>query len=123
MSDRPFTFLKSDKIDRRGNFVDIASRGDTALITLNMNHPFFQEFFDILGKLSEKAKELGKDDEVVEMTEQMQTILLLLLGTFAAAQKEFNRDQNQTAGDFIDKLIHNWTFHLEKNIISIKDKK
>jgi len=122
MSDRPFTFLKSDKIDRRGNFIDIASRGDTVLITLNMNHPFFQEFFDILKKLSEKGKELGKDDEITEMTNKMQTILLLFLGTFAAAQKEFNRDQAQTAGDFIDKLIHNWTFHLEKNVGSLKDK-
>ena len=37
MAEQPFTFLKSDKIDRRGPFIDIASRGGVTLITLNMN--------------------------------------------------------------------------------------
>ena len=45
MAEQPVTFLKSDKIDRLGPFIDIAARGGTALLTLNMKHPFFQKIF------------------------------------------------------------------------------
>ena len=46
MGTNPYSFVKSDQIDKRGNFVDLKTKGQTSLITLNMNHPFFIKFFD-----------------------------------------------------------------------------
>ena len=120
MANQPYSFVKSDSIDKRGNFVDIKSKGKVSLITLNMNHPFFQKFFQILDKLKEDSKnEKELDQEAV--SKQIETIFHLLMGSFAAAQQEFNPDQTQTAQDFIEKLMRNWTFQLDRNADSIQD--
>lgn len=114
MSDRPYVFVKSEDIDRRGDFIDITTRGKTSLISLNMNHPFFRKLFKVLKEL--ESKEDGEGS-----SEKIQTICLLLLGTFAAAKNEFNPEEEYTADEFIDKLLHNWTFHLSKNVDTIKE--
>jgi hypothetical protein len=123
MAEQPFTFRKSDKIDRRGPFIDIASRAGTTLITLNMNHPFFQKFFEIINKIESNVKETEKHDhaEFLDLSKQLETALYLLLGSYAAAQREFTPEQSQTATEFIKKLEHNWTFYLERTSESIKD--
>ena len=115
MGKQPYSFVKSDLIDKRGNFMDLKSRGETSLITLNMNHPFFQKFFDIITNL----KLNPKDDKLEESSKQIETIFYLLMGSFAKAQREFNPDQTQTAQDFIEKLMRNWTYELERNADSI----
>lgn len=121
MSNQPYSFVKSDLIDRRGNFIDIKSRGKISLITLNMNHPFFQKFFEILDSLKGKSIEEKDSEEQEQLSKHMETIFYLLMGSFAAAQREFNLDQTQTAQDFLEKLMHNWTFQLDRNVGSIED--
>ncbi len=116
MANQPYSFVKSDLIDKRGNFVDLKSKGKTSLITLNMNHPFFQKFFEILGNLKK-----GSDKEQEKISKQIETIFYLLMGSFTSAQQEFNPDQTQTARDFIEKLMRNWTYQLDRNADSIKD--
>lgn len=118
MSDRPFTFVKSEDIDRRGDFLESTIEGEKALITFNMNHPFFRKFYEAMRELENHSK---NNDELKELSDKVQTICYLLLGTFVAAQKEFNQESTYSAGDFIEKLMHNWTFHLSKNLDSLKD--
>lgn len=121
MSNQPYSFVKSDLIDKRGNFIDIKSRGKTSLITLNMNHPFFQKFFEILDSLKDKSIEGKEQEEQEQLSKHMETIFYLLMGSFAAAQREFNLDQTQTAQDFLEKLMRNWTYQLDRNVGSIED--
>ena len=118
MSDRPYTFVKSEDIDRRGDFIDITTNGNTSLITLNMNHPFFRKLFEILQELEGKSQ--GKEN-MKGASDKIQTVCLLLLGTFVAAKNEFNPEEEYTANDFMDKLLHNWTFHLSKNVDTLKE--
>lgn len=121
MSNQPYSFVKSDLIDRRGNFIDLKSQGNTSLITLNMKHPFFHKFFEILDGLK---KEVSKGDELEnqeKVSKQIETIFYLLMGSFSAAQQEFDPDQTQTAQDFIEKLMRNWTYQLDRNAGSITD--
>lgn len=121
MSKQPYSFIKSDLVDKRGNFIDLKSRGGTSLITLNMNHPFFQKFFEILDGLKNELKKGEELENQEKVSKQIETIFYLLMGSFAAAQKEFNPDQTQTAQDFIEKLMRNWTFQLDRNADSITD--
>lgn len=116
MANQPFSFVKSDTIDKRGSFIDLKSKGNTSLITLNMNHPFFQKFFQILEKMKNESEEKN-----VESSKQIETIFYLLMGSFASAQGEFDPDQTQTARDFVEKLMRNWTYQLDRNADSIKD--
>ena len=121
MATQPYSFVKSDSIDKRGNFIDLKSKGKVSLITLNMNHPFFQKFFEILDGLKNETKNNGEVEKQEKVSKQIETIFYLLMGSFAAAQQEFNPDQTQTAQDFIEKLMRNWTYQLDRNADSITD--
>jgi len=121
MASQPYSFVKSNLIDKRGNFLDIKSKGKISLLTLNMNHPFFQKFFGILDKLKNKSKGEKELEDEEQVSKQIKTIFYLLMGSFASAQKEFNPDQTQTAQDFMEKLMRNWTYQLDRNVDSIED--
>ena len=121
LNNNPCVFHKNFQMDERGNFIDIVSRGGTTMIHLNMQHPFFHKFYDIIDKLKEKS---SKDETThEEFTEPMEKNLKLLLASFALAKNEFNMEQTQTARDFVDKLILNWTFTLGKHVKSTLEEK
>lgn len=115
LKDNPLALKKDFETDRRGNFMDISSRGSKTIVNLNMQHPFFMKFFEIHKMLEKKSKEY-KDEQLDKLVKDMETNLHLFVCSFVLAQKDFNLEDTQSAGDFIDKLIHNWTHWLEKNV-------
>ena len=121
LSNNPCVFYKNFKMDERGNFIDIVSRGGKMIINLNMQHPFFHKFYDIIDKLKEKLPKDGTSYE--EFTEPMEKNLKLLLASFALAKNEFNMEKTQTARDFVDKLMLNWTYTLGKHVKSTLEEK
>ena len=108
---QPVTFVKSDKIDKQGNFIDVKSYGGISLITLNMKNAFFEKFFDILEEI--KNKSYSESDREL-LSQKTETIFNLLIGSFALAQRQFIIGESQTSEDFVDKLLRNWTFELSK---------
>ena len=109
-------FHKNFGMDGRGNFIDIISRGGNTLIELNMNHPFFKKFFDILEHLPANMM-IHSGDESESASQAIETNLYLFLGGFVHARGDFkNTEESQPIGDILDKLIHNWTFYLGKHV-------
>ena len=112
ISKQPVTFVKSDKIDKQGNFIDVKSHGGTSLITLNMKNAFYEKFFDILEEVKNNSNSEADRDL---LSQKIETLFNLLVGSFALAQRQFIIGESQTSEDFIDKLLRNWTFELSKN--------
>ena len=113
MSNRPITFLKTTKIDASGPFMDIVTQGDATLVSLNMNHPFFQMFFSILDELKNSGNE--------KAYEKIHTLLLLIFGSYTLSQKKFDHDETYEPERFFALLMHNWTFNLRDSTTKIKD--
>ena len=109
----PLAFKKEYTRDERGNFIDIISRGGKTIININMKHPFFRKFYDLLEIIKDDSKQHTKDD-LAKITEELDVNVKLLLGSLALSEREINKEQEQLAGDVLDKLHHSWTFYLEK---------
>ena len=113
MSNRPIVFLKTNKIDSSGPFMDIVTQGDKTLVSLNMNHPFFHKFFDVLNELKNSNNE--------NAYKKIHTLLLLILGSYALSQKKFDLNDTYKTEQFFSLFMHNWTYNLRDSATNIKD--
>ncbi len=113
LANNPIVFYKSYDMDERGNFMDIISKGGKSLLKLNMQHPFFQRFFDLQDDMTSAKKYKKKDLE--NLSQHIETNLQILLGAFVLGKKDLNTERDEQAKDAIDKLLNNWTFYLHKH--------
>ena len=114
IANNPITFIKDFEMDKRSNFIDVAHRGGSTLIHLNMQHSFFDKFFHAFDELNQKISncpEFASEN----LLKYLETNLYLLLGSFVQTHNDFGKERTQTAEDFIDKLIHDWGYYLNKN--------
>ena len=111
LADNPVVFRKNFNMDKRGNFIDMTSRGSRVLVDINMNHPFFRKFYDILDTFAD-TKDRQQDLETP--AQSLETNMHLFLGAFVLARKEFKTEQLQSPSDIMDRLVNNWTFFLGK---------
>ena len=113
LANNPIVFYKSNDMDERGNFMDIISKGGKSLLKLNMRHPFFHRFFDLLDEMTSDKKYKKEDLEI--LAQHIETNLQILLGSFALGKKDLNTERDERAKDAVDKLVNNWTFYLQKH--------
>lgn len=114
LANSPIAFIKDTKMDRRGNFIDIISRGGSIIINLNMQHSFFKKFFKLAKTLSTAENDKNQQEKIIE---DMQTNLLLLIASFTLARKSIIAE-SQDSEDPIDKLLHTWGYNLDKTVQS-----
>ncbi len=116
LANNPVSFLKKFDMDARGSFIDIISKAGTILININMNHPFFQKFFDLRDRMitiiSTEEKNSGEVQE--KIAQDIETNLHIMLASFALAKRELNTTHEEHVGETMDKLMHNWTYYLNK---------
>ena len=113
LTGNPVVFRKTSQMDSRGNFMDATTRGSRTIVNINMNHPFFRKFYNLM-KLLPSIDTKEKNEEQKTFSQSIETNMLLFLGSFILARREIRPEISQPANDVMDKLIHNWTYFLEK---------
>lgn len=117
LKEKDLVFNKNFNVDGRGNFIDVTALGSRTLININMNHPFFKKFFNMLEKLPEDVSIVRPDGETEPIARVMETNMHLLLGSFVRARNDFgNAEEPKPIEETIAKLIHNWTFYLDRYV-------
>jgi len=121
LENNPIVFQKNFNTDERGSFIDIISRGGRTLINMNMKHPFFRKYDSLIEKMKDDS-EMSDRVNREKISDDINQNILLLLASFALGKKDIKPDEQHPAEDVLDKLIHNWTYYLDKNVRTTLEK-
>jgi len=121
LENNPVAFLQNFNTDERGSFIDIISRGGRTLINMNMKHPFFRKYDSLIEKIKD-GSEMSDKGNREKISDDINQNILLLLASFALGKKDIKPDEQHPAEDVLDKLIHLWTFYLDKNVRTTLEK-